>query len=126
MDGRWRLDTGAVSSFSNAARVGASAGGGGDAAAGTFDTTLATAEIYDPATDRWSAANRLRTARAGHTATALADGRVLVVGGANFAGGRILYDINEAEVFNEQGLLWTSGGLMTPRVEHTATRPANG
>ena len=99
---------------------------GGDAAAGTFDTTLATAEIYDPATDRWSAANRLRTARAGHTATALADGRVLVVGGANFAGGRILYDINEAEVFNEQGLLWTSGGLMTPRVEHTATRLQTG
>lgn len=99
---------------------------GGDAAADTFDTTLATAEIYDPATDRWSTVNRLRTARAGHTATALADGRVLVVGGANFAGGRILYDINEAEIFDERGLSWTSGGLMTARVEHTATRLQTG
>jgi hypothetical protein len=43
-------------------------------------TALATAELYDPATDTWSATSPLRFARFGAAAVALADGRVLVVG----------------------------------------------
>lgn len=42
---------------------------------------LATAEIYDPATDTWSPAPSMATARYGHAALTLADGSVLVVGG---------------------------------------------
>lgn len=44
---------------------------------------VASAEIYDPATARWTATGALGRARYGHAATVLADGRVLVVGGAN-------------------------------------------
>src|SRR5437867_1645285 len=42
-----------------------------------------TAEIYDPATGTWRYTGSLRFARARHTATLLANGRVLVVGGFN-------------------------------------------
>lgn len=39
------------------------------------------AELYDPATGTWSSAGRMEFTRFGHTATKLADGRVLAVGG---------------------------------------------
>ena len=42
---------------------------------------LASAEIFDPRTGAWSSAGQLTRARAGASATTLADGRVLVVGG---------------------------------------------
>lgn len=38
-------------------------------------------ELFDPATGRWSAADPLRVARASHSMTMLADGRILVAGG---------------------------------------------
>ena len=51
-------------------------------------TDVATAELYDVGTGRWLAAGNLQTARHGHSATLLQDGRVLVVGGATgFSGG---------------------------------------
>ena len=40
-----------------------------------------TAEIYDPATDSFSATGSLGAARSGHTASLLNDGRVLIIGG---------------------------------------------
>ncbi len=42
---------------------------------------IADAAIYDESTNEWSAIGSLETARAGHSATRLADGRVLVCGG---------------------------------------------
>lgn len=42
---------------------------------------LASCEVWDPATQRWSDAGTLADARVGHTATLLDDGRVLIVGG---------------------------------------------
>src|SRR5215472_4803400 len=42
------------------------------------------AELYDPAQGEWYATGALNTARWGHAATSLADGKVLVVGGYNF------------------------------------------
>ena len=38
-------------------------------------------ETYDPATEQWTTGENLIVGRRGHTATLLADGRVLIAGG---------------------------------------------
>lgn len=54
-----------------------------DGAAGGGQTirTVATSEIFDPATNTWSDTAEMTHARFEHTATLLGDGRVLMVGG---------------------------------------------
>jgi type II secretory pathway component GspD/PulD (secretin) len=47
---------------------------------GSFEA-LATTELYDPVANSWSSIAALTTPRFLHTATRLADGRVLIVGG---------------------------------------------
>ena len=47
----------------------------------TYQDSIAITEVYDPKTGIWSLADPLETARWGHTATPLPDGRILVVGG---------------------------------------------
>jgi hypothetical protein len=42
---------------------------------------LASAEVYDPRTGRWTSVDSMRTPRGGHAAALLGDGRVLVAGG---------------------------------------------
>lgn len=50
-----------------------------------FATGLDSTELFDPATGVWTPGPQMATRRAGHTATVLGDGRVLLVAGA--AGG---------------------------------------
>jgi hypothetical protein len=54
---------------------------GGSRRATGSDETVAHAQIYDRKTGAWTEAAPMMTGRVGHTATLMADGRVLVVGG---------------------------------------------
>lgn len=91
-----------------------------------------TLELIDPLTlsPRLLAA-RLKTPRAFHTATVLADGRVLFVGGytesARFINLRSTAISASFEVFNpETETIDYVGTLNSPRAEHTATLLADG
>src|SRR6185369_8934998 len=59
--------------------------------------SLPFAEIYDPAAGTFSITGGMNTARYGHTATLLADGRVLVTGGWNTS---LLNGVISAEVYD--------------------------
>lgn len=66
---------------------------------------LDSAEEYDPAMGTWSPAGRLRRTRSGHSATLLADGRVLVTGGRRGAGA-----ISWAELYDPAARTWSITG----------------
>jgi hypothetical protein len=57
---------------------------GGDASSGRTRSTHDSAEVYDPEAGAFSPTGSMSDARVGHTATALPDGRVLVVGGSSY------------------------------------------
>jgi Kelch motif. len=67
-------------------------------------SALATAELFDPATDSWSATGPLNFARFGAAAVTLADGRVLVVGSGPGASGVSVDDraYDSAEIYDPE------------------------
>ena len=78
-----------------------------------------TVDLFDPATDAWSSGGSISLARSEHTATLLADGRLLVAGGLGTEG--------RTEVFDPVSGTWTSGATMTePKFDHTATLLSDG
>ena len=78
----------------------------------------AIAEIYDPRADSWQAAGQLAEGRCWPTATLLADGRVLVVGGSDRTG----RPVAGAELYDPLRGSWSSAGrLHVAREGHTAT-----
>jgi hypothetical protein len=94
------------------------AGGGcGGCSSSGYTHTLATAELYSPSTGKFRATGSLRTPRTLATATPLADGRILFVGGTN---GTTF--VGQAEAYNPRtGKFSRSGTTKTARDEQTAT-----
>jgi N-acetylneuraminic acid mutarotase len=98
----------------------------GGSAAGSDLSALATTEIYDPVTGRWTAAANMTVARGGHTATALSNGKVVVVGGASgtFAAPNLHVS---AEVFDPATGAWSAtGSVSVARGFHRAVALPNG
>ncbi|MER7772294.1 DUF6603 domain-containing protein [Kitasatospora sp. NPDC096140] len=87
---------------------------GGALPTGGPDAALAHCELHDPATGSWTPTGSLLTARKGHQATLLADGRVLVTGGDAVAGpdGHDPRSLATAEVYDPATGTWTALGPM--------------
>ena len=87
---------------------------------------LASAELYDQATHAFSPASSMTTARAGHTATLLSDGRVLIVGGAP-TGGPSGAPVASAELYDPlTGTFAATGSAVAARQDASATLLADG
>jgi N-acetylneuraminic acid mutarotase len=93
-------------------------------------SSLASAELYDPATSAWSPTAPMIGSRSGQTATLLADGRVLLVGGLSVTlreGGLFPSHQASAEIYDPQSNHWsTTVPMGFSRFGQTATRLADG
>jgi hypothetical protein len=100
LDGRVLVVGGFVG---DSGRVGSGPGG---------DLALASAEIWDPATETFTTTGSLAHPRYGHTATLLSDGRVLVVGGNHYPQDT---PVSEAEIWDPRtGRFEPAGTLAHP------------
>ena len=95
---------------------------GGFREEGTSEIAIASAEIFDPASNTFTPTSDMNEPRNGHTATLLPNGRVLLAGGWNQQGRTAT-----AELFDPQtGTFEYTGSLMAPRQGLTATLLHNG
>jgi hypothetical protein len=105
---------------------------GGTGAGPQFPTpALAGAEIYDPAAKVWSTSTPpMHTARWGHSATLLQNGKVLVTGGTAVRSTQSNGALRSAELFDPAAGpngTWTEVAAMTDaRTGHVAVRLGNG
>ena len=97
---------------------------GGIDVTGFLETPLASCEIFDPQTQTFSPSGAVLAApRRGHSATVLADGRVLLVGGRDGAGAAT----DAVEIYDPatDGVS-TVAPMSAPRSQHSATLLADG
>ena len=104
---------------------------GGTDASGGGGAATASAELYDPSAGTFTLTGSMASERADHTATLLASGKVLIVGGWNGhaadAADDPPWDPLFAELFDPSyGTFTESGSMTTTRIGHTATALADG
>lgn len=88
---------------------------------------LSSSELFDPSTETWTNAGTMLAEHAGHTATLLPDGKVLIVGGAYVGFGQTVTVTNTVELYDPVDGTWTATGpLNIERNAHTATLLPNG
>jgi hypothetical protein len=94
--------------------------GGAGPAAGCDTAPLGTrdTQLFDPVSGQWSRGPAMHTVRIYHSATLLADGRVLVVGGVD----QSYQQLNSAELFDPRTRTWSMArSLGVSRGDHAAT-----
>ena len=101
---------------------------GGFSTNGANAQALSSAELYDPSTAIFSMTANMGMPRAGHTATLLPDGKVLIVGGfSSVTGGGYDGGTDTAELYDPDTETFTRIGRMTAaRSWHSATLLNNG
>ncbi len=84
---------------------------------------LASAELYDPATETFSLAGEMTVVRASHTSTLLPDGKVLLAGGESNAPDNLSsWVADSAETYDPAtGTFTYTGSMAESRFAHTAT-----
>lgn len=88
---------------------------------------LATAELYDPLTGKFSPTGSMAAARNHHTATLVGSGKVLVAGGAKFSGTTFVGALSSAELYDPMtGTFALTGSMTTPQVPFQATLLSSG
>lgn len=85
---------------------------------------LASAELFDPSTDKWTAAGDIGRPRSGFTLTPLADGRALLAGGLAADGVTVL---RSTLLYDPSQNSWTPGpDMKEARTNHGAARMKDG
>src|SRR5262249_54813399 len=94
--------------------------------AGQNDVAVASAEVYDPAANKWTPAGQLKTARYSQQAIELDSGKVIVIGGRT-SNGTQLTAVASTELWDPASNTWAAGpNLTVPRSDLTATKLLDG